>query len=1009
MIAMKLSVVCALLAPLHLLAQDRSEPRPHETGDPPLSPAESAKHFTLADGLAIDLVLSEPLITQPLHISFDSRGRLWLVEARQYPKPAGLKEVAKDAVWRAIYDKVPPPPPHAEGSPFRGSDRISIHEDADGDGVYEKHTVFLDGLNMATSVAHTEHGIWVTHAPYLLFFPDRNQDDVPDGPPEVHLSGFGLEDTHSIANSLRWGPDGWLYGAQGSTVSAAILLPGGKSAAPTSDHWPEIEKELRKQDAQAVKTMGQNIWRYHPPTRRYEIFAEGGGNAYGLEIDSKGRIFSGHNGGDTRGFHYVQGGYYQKGWEKHGELSNPYAFGYFPPMKGEPVERFTHQFIIYESDALAEQWRGKLWGCDVLHNNIVCSEMIPDGSTFRTKDIGRPVASSDKWFRPVMITDGPDGCLYIADWCDKQVSHLRNQQGHMDKEHGRIWRVRMANNLKPARYLPTPVARPSRPSAENETSGRDGLTTGNRWLRQTYLRLAWEDGRKTPRFNSLDDFWSDYARAAATPKEYFGKKDAHVRLWAVRLAGDAASISHSEAPGEGASLELHNLAGSEKDPEVLVQIAATARRFTGLRCWIADRMILNPACNAGDPLLPLMVWWAVQDSSRLEFLLWNEEEIWATSLARTTLIERTMKRFAITGDRADFLRCSKLLENAPDEESRKLLMKGFSDAMKGRSVSGLPQELLEQLAKTGGPLALALRVRQGERTAIDETLKILSDGKDPNSSPESSKILVAVFADIEEPTAVPVLLNLLSEAPLRRHALAALQRQSVPAIAARILKDMPSWPAPDKDAALTMLASRAPWALALVKSGIDLPLAIVKKLQLFPDKELTDLITAKYGIKLKATEGEREKEIQRVKSLLAAEEGVPKKGEPLFQQRCATCHTLWNKGGKAGPDLTSYQRTDLDMLLLAIIAPSAEIREGFATTIVETKDGATLAGFITDQDKDVLVLRDPAGQTHTVNRGRIAKEQPLPASLMPEGLLTSLTDQEIRDLFAWIRSTTPPF
>src|SRR5687767_3071308 len=106
---MKLFLACALIAPLHLFAQDRSEPRPHETGDPALPPAESAKHFTLADGLAIDLVLSEPLITQPLHISFDSRGRLWLVEARQYPKPAGLKEVAKDAVWRAIYDKVPPP------------------------------------------------------------------------------------------------------------------------------------------------------------------------------------------------------------------------------------------------------------------------------------------------------------------------------------------------------------------------------------------------------------------------------------------------------------------------------------------------------------------------------------------------------------------------------------------------------------------------------------------------------------------------------------------------------------------------------------------------------------------------------------------------------------------------------------------------------------------------------------------------------------------------------------
>ena len=97
------------------------------------------------------------------------------------------------------------------------------------------------------------------------------------------------------------------------------------------------------------------------------------------------------------------------------------------------------------------------------------------------------------------------------------------------------------------------------------------------------------------------------------------------------------------------------------------------------------------------------------------------------------------------------------------------------------------------------------------------------------------------------------------------------------------------------------------------------------------------------------------------------------------------------------------------MLLLAMIAPSAEIREGFATTIVETKDGATLAGFITDQDKEILALRDPAGQTHTIARDRIVKQSPLPASLMPEGLLAGLTDEELRDFLAYIRSTTPPF
>src|SRR5213080_2885729 len=108
--------------------------------------------------------------------------------------------------------------------------------------------------------------------------------------------------------------------------------------------------------------MGQNVWRYHPESHRYEVFAEGGGNAFGVEIDSKGRVYSGYNGGDTRGFHYVQGGYYRKGFEKHGALSNPYTFGYFAPMKHPKVKRFTHTFLLYEGGGLPSHYSGKLFG-----------------------------------------------------------------------------------------------------------------------------------------------------------------------------------------------------------------------------------------------------------------------------------------------------------------------------------------------------------------------------------------------------------------------------------------------------------------------------------------------------------------------------------------------------------------------------------------------------------------------------------------------------------------------
>ncbi len=271
----------------------------------------------------MELVAAEPTVTQPLFLSWDSRGRMWVVQYRQYQYPAGLKVIRYDQHLRAVFDKVPDPPPNG----VRGADKITVHEDTDGDGLYDSHKEVITGLNIATSVQVGDGSIWVLNPPYLLRYADADGDDVPDGDPEVHLSGFGLQDTHSVANSLLWGPDGWLYGANGSTTV------GDVSSAVTK----------------GVRFQGQCIWRYHPRSKEFEIYAEGGGNTFSLDIDSKGRVFSGTNGGNTRGWYYPQGSYSEKNWGKHGPLTNPYAFGFFPPMKFEgDGRRFPQAFCIYE-------------------------------------------------------------------------------------------------------------------------------------------------------------------------------------------------------------------------------------------------------------------------------------------------------------------------------------------------------------------------------------------------------------------------------------------------------------------------------------------------------------------------------------------------------------------------------------------------------------------------------------------------------------------------------------
>src|SRR5262245_26441790 len=327
---------------------------------------------------------------------------MWVVQYIQYPFPQGLRVVEYDQYIRAKFDKVPQPPPKGE----RGADKITILEDTDGDGSFDKMKTFVDGLNICTSVLPGKDGVWVMNPPYLLFYADKNHDDVPDGDPVVHLSGFGLEDTHAAANSLMWGPDGWLYGAQGSTCTAKVKA--------------ELTGETKTTDF-----LGQAIWRYHPEQHRFEIFAEGGGNTLGVEFDDQGRVYSGTTWSDLRGLHFVQGGYYVKGWGKHGPLTNPYAFGFFShmPHTGNG-QRLTHTFVVYGGGLLPESLNGKILGPSPLQSRIHVTRMEPMGSTYKTVEEPFLLSSDDGWFRPVDLKVGPDGALYVADSYEKRISHV---------------------------------------------------------------------------------------------------------------------------------------------------------------------------------------------------------------------------------------------------------------------------------------------------------------------------------------------------------------------------------------------------------------------------------------------------------------------------------------------------------------------------------------------------------------------------------------------------------
>ncbi|MBI4624367.1 MAG: dehydrogenase, partial [Verrucomicrobia bacterium] len=390
-----------------------------------LPPQDSYAKMKSAPEFKVDLLLSEPRVAQPTHLSFDDRGRLWVSQYRQYPYPTGVNMVSRDNYYRSYYDRVPPPPPNHD----RGADVISIHEDTDGDGIFDRHKMFQDGLNMANAAVRGRGGVWVMQTPYLLFYPDKDADDVPDGPPVVHLQGFGLEDSHAVANGLVWGPDGWLYGGVGSSTTSRVTRPGMDPPDTESAYFP-----------------GSMVWRYHPVTREFDVFAEGTGNLFGLEIDAQGRLYSGHNGGNTRGWHYVQGGFYLMQGVVPGRFGpprNPYAFGDLPMMNTlTPVRRFSIFGAFAEGTAMPANRQGHLFTVAPLHNEMIESERLPRGSTFETKDVGRPLWSEDPAFRPVFAVNAPDGSLYVADFYEFYIAHGQHYQSQIDPSTGRIYRLR---------------------------------------------------------------------------------------------------------------------------------------------------------------------------------------------------------------------------------------------------------------------------------------------------------------------------------------------------------------------------------------------------------------------------------------------------------------------------------------------------------------------------------------------------------------------------------------
>ena len=1007
-----------------------------------LSPQDSyAKMKSVAD-LKVDLLLSEPKVAQPTHLSFDSRGRLWVTQYKQYPYPAGVNMVSRDKFYRSHYDRVPPAPPNHD----RGADIVSIHEDTDGDGVFDKHTIFQDGLNMANAAVRGHGGVWVMNSPYLLFYPDANYDDIPDGPPVVHLQGFGLQDTHSVANGLVWGPDGWLYGVQGSTTSSRVTRPG-----------------LDSPKAEGVYFEGCMVWRYHPETREYDIFSEGSGNPFGLDVDAQGRMYSGHNGGNTRGWHYVQGGIYLKQGVDPGKFGpgrNPYAFGELPMMVTlNPVPRFSHYGAFAEGTAMPAKYQGHLFALDPLHNVVIDVERRPVGSTFETKDSGPAMWSEDVAFRPLYIVNAPDGSLFVSDMYEFYIAHGQHYQSQIDPTTGRVYRLRGKDSV---------LERDTNLEKKSNDQLIALLSHPNKWHRQMAAQLLGErkDVAAVPKLErllkqeknlgALGALWalqqmgalSDETAQAALQHPY-----PPVRMWAIRLLGDKYGVNRGlGAPGIGATAArnlptgvmkaLSELTRTEIDAEVRSQVASTARRLPTAQALalvsvltandgeVTDRPVSTPspaqalvtakpakAGDAADPYIPLLTWWVLEShiginrEAVLDFF--KNPALWDRPLVQQHLLPRLMRRFALEGRRQDLIVCAQLLRMAPTPQHTAFLMKGFEEAYRGREMAGLPNELLQAMAASGQS-PLILKVRQGDAAAVKEALATVENKK---ARLDERLLYTRVFGEVRNDDAVRLLLAIAAgnePVTLRKAALISLMAYDRKEIGTQATVLLTKTTGEVRTATLALLASRAAWSVDLLQSiqagGISasaVPTDIVDRIRGHHEKDVAALV-AKVFPPVAAKGGtDWNKRIAEVEAILKKGTGNPYQGEAVFMERCASCHKLFFKGGKIGPELTNYQRDNLGTMLISIINPNAEIREGFQYYGVQTKDGRSLSGFLVERDAQILVLRGLEGEDITLRQSEVKELQPIGRSLMPEGLLDHLDDTQLRNLFAYLRISQP--
>lgn len=958
----------------------------------PLSPAEAQKKFTVPAGFEVRLFAAEPDVINPVAMTWDERGRLWVLELYEYPLGA------------------------AKGQKPR--DRVKILEDTDGDGKADKVKLFVDGLNLATGLLLGNGGVYIGQAPEFLFFEDTNGDDVADKR-SVLKTGFGLEDRHELLNGFTWGPDGWLYMTHGVFTHSKVKNPDDAT-----------DKGV---------TVDAAVARYHPHTKKFEVFADGTSNPWGVDFDRAGNAFVSACVIDHL-FHMAPGGHYAR---QGGSPANPYGYQLLPSIVDHKHFRAAYAGVnIYQGSQYPAEWLGTVFLGNIHQSAINHDKLTPSGSSFTSSADKDFLVANDGWFRPVSTQTGPDGALWVMDWYDKYPCYQNanaDPEG-VDREHGRIWRVVYTGGTPDAGVPARPAGMDL--SKLNSEELVDLLSNPNVWQRRMARRLVSE--RRNPEAKAplqkllgggkmlegrLNALWTLHGAELlddSTLDKYIEDKEPAIRAWVARLTGERQ---------DGSRKAVARLMALAKDDEPVVRtaVATATRQFVSGNLTVDTqppaktanvdpypilRELLQNPSTTNDLLYAHIVWMAaepkVAEDPQPLFAILAEKRT-PLSVVSGAVTKRAMRRIVDSRDDQKLnaaVAFLAILENRnPTLVSPAL--DGLIEAQKGKPVvpTAPTGPILAKLSQSKSPgvpeKAQRLSALWGNAAAAAAALARIND---PTSSDEERLRGIQTARQLKEPSSRDALLKIIqtnNKEALVAEALRALGEVGGENLAEPILQRWPAFTPNNRRVAADVLVSRKEWTKALLTAvekkqvpSTDVSATGVRSLAESSDATIRQRAAKTIG-RFRATDSDKLKLIAQKKKAVLAGSPDMQSGREVAQKTCFVCHKLHGEGADVGPDLTGVGRSTLDALLANVIDPNQVVGKGYENTEIETKDGRTVNGRIVEDTDTRIKLLASGPKEEVIAKSEIAKMRTGELSLMPEGL-EQMPDADFRNMIWYI-------